>query len=67
MPLINVKVIEGELLPTLQLEASVSQGWENGFNAQPGAGASVFGRLSIPIYEGGQTYSRLRQAKEPPG
>jgi outer membrane protein len=60
----NVKVIEGELLPTLQIEAGVSRAWEYGYNAQGGTGASVFGRLSIPIYEGGQVYSRVREAKE---
>jgi outer membrane protein len=60
----NVKVIEGELLPTLQLEAGVSRAWEYGYNARGGTGASVFGRLSIPIYEGGQVYSRVREAKE---
>jgi outer membrane protein len=57
-------VIEGELLPTLQLEAGVSRAWEYGYNARGGTGASVFGRLSIPIYEGGQVYSRVREAKE---
>lgn len=60
----NVKVIEGELLPTIQLEASVSRAWEYGDNAQGGTGASVFGRLSIPLYEGGQVYSRVREGKE---
>ncbi|HUG63431.1 MAG TPA: TolC family outer membrane protein [Methylomirabilota bacterium] len=60
----NVKVIEGELLPSLSLEASVDNSWENGTGASPGTGASIFGRLSIPIYEGGVVYSRVRQAKE---
>ncbi|MDB5644701.1 TolC family protein, partial [Methylobacterium sp.] len=29
--------------------------------------ASIVGRLTIPIYEGGQTYSQIRQAKETVG
>ena len=29
--------------------------------------ASIVGRLTIPLYEGGQTYSQIRQAKETVG
>jgi outer membrane protein len=57
----NVSVIEGELLPSVSVEATVRQDWENGSS---GSAASVIGRVAIPIYEGGQTYSRVRQAKE---
>jgi outer membrane protein len=60
----NVEIIEGELLPTVSVEATVRQDWEDGFGARTGNGASIIGRLNIPIYEGGQTYSRVREAKE---
>ncbi|WP_245293144.1 TolC family outer membrane protein [Mongoliimonas terrestris] len=60
----NVKIIEGELLPSVSLEATAQRDWEDGFQASTGNSAQVFGRLSIPIYEGGQVYSRVRQAKE---
>lgn len=60
----NVKVIEGELLPSVSLEASVNHSWEDGDGASRGVNASVIGRVTIPIYEGGQTYSRVREAKE---
>ncbi len=60
----NVKVVEGELLPSVSLEANVQQGWEDGYAARSGSSASVFGRVSIPLYEGGVVYSQVRQAKE---
>lgn len=60
----NVKIIEGELLPSVSLEATAQRDWEDGYQASTGNSAQVVGRLSIPIYEGGQVYSRVRQAKE---
>lgn len=60
----NVKVTEGELLPSVSLEANLSHTWENGDSARPGTGVSVLGRLSIPIYEGGVIHSQVREAKE---
>nr|WP_181707147.1 TolC family outer membrane protein [Chthonobacter rhizosphaerae] len=60
----NVKIVEGELLPTVSLEATAQRSWEDGYQAATGNSAQVVGRVSIPIYEGGQVYSRVRQEKE---
>ena len=61
---IGVKVAEAELYPSLGLTASVAHRNEfNTLNDQRGS-ASALARLTVPIYEGGQVYSRTRQAKE---
>ena len=63
---LNVKVIEGELYPTVGVTGSVNKRFDpSGF--QPGAQtltASIVGQISVPIYEGGEVYARTRQAKE---
>ncbi|WP_068316039.1 TolC family outer membrane protein [Polycladidibacter hongkongensis] len=61
-----VKTAEGSLLPSADLQATVS----TSDNTLPGVGggttntASVYGRVTIPIYSAGRTYSSIRQAKE---
>lgn len=62
--LLNVKTIEGELYPTLSVTASGTRALNSSSSGTGLWQASVFGRLSVPIYEGGQTYSRVREAKE---
>jgi outer membrane protein len=62
---LQVKLVEGELYPTLNLVGSV----QNNYNFQgiPGdrlLNASIVGQLTVPIYEGGEVYARARQAKE---
>lgn len=60
----NVKVIEGELLPSLNLQGSVSRS----VDPQPGTNwsnnAQIGLNLSVPLYQGGAEYARIRQAKE---
>jgi outer membrane protein len=61
----NVKFLEGQLLPSLTLDGTVSRS----IDAQgPGTGvsdsASLMARLSVPIYQGGLPSSQIRQAKE---
>ncbi|MBL8590818.1 MAG: TolC family outer membrane protein [Methylobacteriaceae bacterium] len=62
---LNVKVVEGELYPTLGVTGTVSKRWDpsNAVGAQSTT-ASVVGTLTVPIYEGGEVYARVRQAKE---
>jgi outer membrane protein len=61
---LQVKVAEGALLPTINLEASAQRfsdpsfGVDNTFDAQ----AAI--RLSVPIYNGGADHSKIRQNKE---
>jgi len=61
---LQVKSVEGELYPTISLSATASRRYDS---QAPGSDlwqGSVVGRLSVPIYEGGQVYSRVREAKE---
>jgi outer membrane protein len=62
---LQVKLVEGELYPTLNLVGSV----QNSYNdlGIPGLrlfNGSILGQLTIPIYQGGEVYARTRQAKE---
>ncbi len=61
---LNVKVAEGELLPILSVEASVSRDHEPSPLTDRQDTASLFGRLTVPIYQGGGEYSRIRASKE---
>jgi outer membrane protein len=59
----NVSVLEGGLLPSVSVTGSVSRSTGG---TTPGItnSASVMGRLTVPIYEGGAVSSQVRQAKE---
>lgn len=59
-----VKVTEGELAPSLTLQGTVSHRWDYQSPNNELNTASVAGTLSVPLYEGGEVYSRVRQAKE---
>lgn len=60
----NIKAIEGELLPTVTLDGSVSRSWGTSSSVDISDNAQIFGNVSIPIYQGGGVSSRVRQAKE---
>jgi outer membrane protein len=61
---LQVKVVEGELYPTVTVSGSLAKRWESTSSDSEAYSASVVARLTVPIYEGGQVYSRVRQAKE---
>ncbi|MEL6060820.1 MULTISPECIES: TolC family outer membrane protein [unclassified Methylobacterium] len=63
----QVKVLEGQLAPNLSLQGSLSQVYDQTGPNQAYFVGFVGGRLNIPIYEGGQTYAQIRQAKETVG
>lgn len=57
--------IRGELLPQFQVEASYTDRYDTGVNGFDKAETGlVTGRLRVPLYEGGEVYARVRQAKE---
>jgi len=60
----NVKTIEGELLPTVTVDGSVSRSWNPSNTIDDSDSAQIFGRVNIPIYQAGSVSSRVRQAKE---
>jgi outer membrane protein len=69
----QVRVIQGELAPTLSVQGNAGHQWDNS-NTSPdsypsdyethSSTASVLGVLRVPIYQGGQEYSRVRESKE---
>ncbi len=60
----DVKEIEGELLPTIDLEGTLSRRYEPSATVRTTDSASIVGRLTVPIYQGGGVSARVRQAKE---
>ena len=62
----SVKVAEGALLPTLSVNAQVSQQYDS-FLGLPGSrqfAAGVGAALNVPLYQGGAEYSSIRKAKD---
>ena len=61
---LQVKVNEGALFPTVTLQTSVQQSYEQTLTIAKSFGASTVAQLSMPIYQGGAEYSLIRQSKE---
>jgi outer membrane protein len=59
----TVDRIRGELLPQVQLEASYADRFDTAAGTKEVEVGTVTGRLRVPIYEGGEVYARVRQAK----
>jgi outer membrane protein len=62
--LLQVKIVEGELYPTVSVTASISRRHDNTVQGDTRNIGSVLGQVSIPIYDGGSAFSRTRAAKE---
>ena len=61
---LQVKVNEGALLPTVSLQASVQQSYEQSMTVFRTFNAAAVAQLSIPVYQGGAEYALIRQSKE---
>jgi len=61
---LQTKINEGALLPTVTLQGSVQQSYEQTQTIFRSFGASAIAQLSIPVYQGGAEYSLIRQSKE---
>jgi outer membrane protein len=62
---LQVKLVEGELYPTVNLVGSVQNTYADlGVPGLRFFNGSIVAQLSVPIYEGGEVYARTRQAKE---
>jgi len=59
-----VDVVKGELYPDLSLEATYSYRRNPSSTTSRTETASLIGRLNIPLYQSGNVYSRVRQAKQ---
>lgn len=64
---LQVKVTEADLYPVLGVRGTVQQRYDNQFFGDNRTSATAVATLTIPLYEGGQVYSRTRQAKETAG
>jgi len=62
--LLQVKINEGALLPTVTAQVNVQQSWEVSPIIMKQLDASIVGQVTVPIYQGGQEYSLIRQSKE---
>jgi len=61
---LQVKVAEGALYPSLSATGSVAQRYDVQGPHVEQFSASIGATLTVPLYEGGITYSKTRQAKE---
>ena len=61
---LQIKVAEGALYPVVTLQASAQYSHEPQLSVAEQYTASIIGQVAIPIYQGGQEYSLIRQSKE---
>jgi len=60
----EVKLVEGELKPTVDLQASASQWLENQYPGDSGHEYKLIGQLTMPLYDGGEIPAHLREVRE---
>ncbi|MFA7430133.1 MAG: TolC family outer membrane protein [Rhodospirillaceae bacterium] len=63
----TVDVVRGELLPEVSLQASRNRGWETSTPGSRADNTQITANLSVPLYQGGAVYSRVREAKSTAG
>jgi outer membrane protein len=59
----TVERIRGELLPSVTLEASYAERFDPSRQTEETETGIVAGRMTVPIYQGGEVHARVRQAK----
>jgi outer membrane protein len=60
----TIEHIRGELLPSVELQASYNDRFNTTKETSEAETSSLVGRATIPIYEAGSVYARVRQAKQ---
>lgn len=63
----SVSEVRGELLPTVSLEASSTQNWNGSFHDYYTNVQAIVAKVTVPLYQSGSVYSRLRAAKSTAG
>jgi outer membrane protein len=63
----QVKVIRGQLLPTVSLVGDYQRLNDTAFQHSDMTNASILARMTMPLYEGGAIYSQTRQAEQTVG
>jgi outer membrane protein len=61
---LQIKIAEGALYPTLQLQGSIQQQYDSNLLTPKLFTESASVNLSVPLYQGGAEYSAIRQNKE---
>ena len=60
----NVRISEGALLPSVSVRGSVTHRDDASYKGSWNDSAAITGVLSVPIYQGGEVASNVRQRKE---
>lgn len=60
----NVDLIRGELLPEISLKGSFSKAEGISSSTKQRETAEIMAELTVPLYQSGSVYSRLREARE---
>ena len=60
----NVDTIRGELLPSARIDGNYSKRYDPSRLTKESSVGTITGRLSIPFYQGGGVFARIRQAKQ---
>ena len=60
----NIKTVEGELLPTVNLVGNLARAWEIAGKDDQKTTGKITLKLTMPLYQKGAVYSKLRAAKQ---
>lgn len=60
----NIDLVRGELLPSVSVAGTLSKNWDQSQLVDESEQASIVARVTVPIYEGGATTARVREAKQ---
>lgn len=60
----NVRKIRGELLPSVDLRGSLSADHDSSGSGNPRNTAELMAELTVPLYQKGNVYSRVREARQ---
>lgn len=63
----QVDIVKGAFMPTVSLTAGVSKRYDSSVPGDTSLDRSIVGQIAFPIFDGGQTTSQSRQAKEVAG
>mgnify|MGYP003835947991 FL=1 len=60
----SVREVEGELLPSVNLQGSLGYQHENSSRSSEGSSAEILAIVSVPLYQQGSVSSRVRESKQ---
>ncbi len=63
----SITLARGDLLPSINVVGTYSKGWNTVADKSRSENASAVAQVSVPIYQAGAEYARLRQSKHTAG